>query len=88
MKSRERLLGEYASKNEFKVITGLDESFFKISSGTGDMLPRALLLLPLRSKNRIVGVLEAGLFRDGIDEPTGRFLDAASETIGMTIESA
>ncbi len=88
MKSRERLLGEYASKNEFKVITGLDESFFKISSGTGDMLPRALLLLPLRSKNRIVGVLEAGLFSDGIDEPTGRFLDAASETIGMTIESA
>ncbi len=88
MSARERLLGEYASKNEFGVITGLDESYFKISSGTGDMLPKALLLLPLRSKNRIVGILEAGLFADGIDDATGRFLELASDTIGMTIASA
>lgn len=88
MQSRERLLGEYSSKQEYKILTGLDETYFKISSGTGEMLPKSLLLLPLRSKNRIVGVLEAGLMNDGIDGPTGTFLDEAAEAIGLTIESA
>ncbi|GMU88623.1 MAG: hypothetical protein AMXMBFR49_08310 [Chlorobiota bacterium] len=88
MMARERLLGEAAAKEEYKILTGLDETYFKISSGTGEMLPKALLLLPLRSKSRIVGVLEAGLFAAGIDGPTGSFLNEAAETIGLTIESA
>jgi len=87
-KLREQLLGEYAHKNEIRVVNGLDENYFRISSGTGEMAPRSLIFLPLRSKNRVVGMVEAGLFDEGISDATRRFLESASETIGLTIEAA
>ncbi len=81
------LANECASRNRMLVLDDVPAGYFHISSALGSMEPRSILLLPLSSHGKVVGVLEAGLL-SGIDDKTREFITAAAESIGIALESA
>ncbi len=59
----EGLVGQAMSTSELRVVDDLPDGYSKIRSGLGEATPRQLLLLPLVSFERSIGVLELALLR-------------------------
>jgi CheY-like chemotaxis protein len=57
----EGLIGQACREDELLVIDAPPADYFRVRSGLGDMLPRALVFVPLLWRDRVVGVLELGL---------------------------
>ena len=60
----EGLVGECARRREVMQIDAIPESYTRIHSGTGSAPPRVLMLLPVLSQQRVLGVLELASFAE------------------------
>jgi CheY-like chemotaxis protein len=57
----EGLVGQACLGEDLSIIDEPPADYFRVRSGLGEMVPRALVFVPLRWRSRAVGVLELGL---------------------------
>lgn len=81
------LLGSAFKDGEVKVIENMPANYLKIESGLGSAQPKTLLLLPLRSDELILGVVELA-FLGGLNEITKTFLTKVSAVIALNLHTA
>lgn len=81
------LAGECVRTGKVLVVDDLPGEYFNISSGTGSTSPVSVVLAPLMSKNRVMGVLEMG-FKSPVSNQTRDFIEVCSEPVGISIEAA
>lgn len=78
------LVGQVAIEKSTIYMTDIPENYVTISSGLGEANPRALLIVPLKNEERVVGVLELASFKKF--EPFEiDFLEKVGESIASTI---
>lgn len=63
----EGLAGEAARQQTIMVVNDVPGDYARITSGTGDMLPRQLLLCPLRHQQENKGVIELAMIEPATD---------------------
>ena len=81
---RESLLGQaYLEKNIIH-IDNIPEDYSSISSGLGETAPRHLIIVPLISNQKVVGVIEIASLKPFNDTKV-EFIQRASESIASTI---
>lgn len=78
------LVGQAWSEGTTYHLTEIPEDFVRIQSGFGDTLPRALLLVPLRSAQRVIGVLEIATLQP-FSAAALEWLELASQGIAATL---
>ncbi len=81
------LVGQAAIEQKAIFLTDVPDSYIKITSGLGIANPNSLLIVPLKSNDEIVGVIEMASF-DTFTESDVEFLDKVGESIAATIISA
>lgn len=80
----EGLVGRCALEKETIYLTEIPQDYIQITSGTGQALPRVLLLVPVIAGDVLYGVIELASFR--IFEPHEReFIEDVAESIAVTI---
>ena len=82
----EGLVGQVAREKKFKQLNNLPEDYAKIGSGTGETLPRSLLLCPLTADGINQGVLELGFLHEA-PASAQNLLNEAVELMGVAIRS-
>ncbi|MDM4769409.1 response regulator [Solimonas sp. SE-A11] len=60
----EGLVGQVAQDGEPRVVRDLPESYLRVRSGLGEVVPPSLRLLPLPGRERVLGVVEMAYFAD------------------------
>ncbi|MEQ9660046.1 GAF domain-containing protein [Fulvivirga sp.] len=80
------LVGECYKEKVIKYIEDLPADYLKIESGLGQSSPAALLLMPLKYEDVIVGVMELASFNQ-IPEYRREFLEQFSERLTTTINT-
>ncbi|MEQ9116878.1 two-component regulator propeller domain-containing protein [Fulvivirga sp.] len=80
------LVGECYKEKVIKYIEDLPADYLKIESGLGQSSPSALLLMPLKYEDVIVGVMELASFNQ-IPEYRREFLEQFSERLTTTINT-
>jgi CheY-like chemotaxis protein len=83
----EGLLGQAALQQDIVVVTDLPADYARIQSGTGDALPRALVLVPLLHLGRARGVIELAMFSEPSPE-IRELLGNVRETLVIALEVA
>jgi methyl-accepting chemotaxis protein len=63
-KKGEGLAGQVILEKESIYLTEIPQNYMTITSGLGEALPRALLIVPLRSEEQVVGVIEIAGFNE------------------------
>ncbi len=81
------LIGSMIDNTEIKHIKNLPENYFTIFSGTGEMSPKEIILIPLLFNNRLWGVMELASIREFKDHKIN-FLKNSTETITVNIASS
>jgi methyl-accepting chemotaxis protein len=80
----EGLIGQVAENMKTVYLNKLPENFFKIKSFTGTTVPRSVMIMPLKLKEQLVGVIEiASLYE--MKDFEKEFLADVSERIAATI---
>ena len=80
----EGLVGRCAMEKETIYLTEIPEDYVQITSGTGQALPRVLLLVPVITGDVVYGVIELASFR--LLEPHEReFIEDVAESTAVTI---
>ncbi len=80
----EGLTGSVVQEGKYRYLKEIPENYFEISSGLGSMKPYSLLVMPLKSDDAIVGVLEIALLRE-LETYEIDFIQGISETIASTV---
>ncbi len=80
----EGLIGQCYLENEIIYITDLPQTHLTITSGLGESMPRCLILLPLKTNDKTIGVIELASFED-MDEYKLEFLKKSCESIATLI---
>ncbi len=60
----EGLVGQVAQDRQPRVVRDLPESYLRVRSGLGEIVPPSLRLLPLAGRDRVLGVVELAYFSD------------------------
>ncbi|UYL07371.1 response regulator [Bdellovibrio sp. SKB1291214] len=81
------LVGEAYNKTEIVEINNLPENYFWIGSSLGKSQPTTLVLVPLISLGKPVGVMELALF-DKLTEHQLNFLEQCSELVATGLASS
>lgn len=81
------LVGQVALERKTILITDVPDQYMKITSGLGIANPDSLLIVPLKSNEKIVGVIEMASF-DSYTDNDVEFLEKVGESIASTIISA
>jgi len=81
------LIGSMADNREIKHIKDLPKDYFSIFSGTGEISPKDLMLVPLVFNNRLWGVMELASIREFTPLQI-KFIEAANETVTINIASS
>ncbi|MFT5749611.1 MAG: signal transduction histidine kinase/CheY-like chemotaxis protein [Ancylomarina sp.] len=81
------LIGSMNERREIKHIKDLPKDYFTIFSGTGEISPKEIILVPLLFNNRLWGVMELASIREFKPHKIS-FLDNANETITVNIASS
>jgi signal transduction histidine kinase/DNA-binding response OmpR family regulator len=81
----EGLVGQCAMERKAIDIYDIPEDYFRISSGLGDALPKAIALRPVISQNRLLGILEIASFHPfaAVEE---QLLEDLLQVAAMSIE--
>ncbi|OJJ15455.1 hypothetical protein BKI52_39255 [marine bacterium AO1-C] len=82
--TQEGLLGRVMFEKKNIYLTDLPCNYLKVKSGLGDMPPKALLLIPCMTQDKIEGVLEMAFF-DTITDSQVAFLEKIGEDIANSI---
>jgi signal transduction histidine kinase/CheY-like chemotaxis protein/HAMP domain-containing protein len=83
----EGLVGQAALGGSIRLIDDVPPDYSSVRSGLGEAAPSCLVLLPLRTGQRPIGVVELGLFRS-CSHTARDFLNAISESLATALESA
>lgn len=81
------LVGSMVDAKEIKHIKDLPRDYFTIFSGTGEISPKEIILVPLLFNNRLWGVMELASIRE-FGSHKINFLKTANETITVNIASS
>ncbi|QSE98495.1 GAF domain-containing protein [Fulvivirga lutea] len=81
------LIGQAAIERKTIVMTDVPDHYISITSGLGIANPNSLVLVPLKSNEEIVGVIELASF-DVFTDNDIEFLEKVGESIASTIISA
>lgn len=81
------LVGSMSQTKEIKHIKDLPKDYFTIFSGTGEISPKEIILIPLLFNNRLWGVMELASIREFKPHKIS-FLNNANETITVNIASS
>ncbi len=80
----EGLLGQAYLEKKYVLMKELPEQYVRITSGLGDSNPNALIIVPLKVEEEILGLVELASFKD-YEPHQIDFLHALAENIGATI---
>ena len=83
----EGLIGQIALEKETLVMTEIPEGYLNITSGLGIASPTSLVIVPLKSNEEVVGLIEMASFKEFTDTEI-EFLEKVGESIASTILSA
>jgi len=78
------LIGMCALEKQTIYITEIPEDYIEIESGLGDSKPNALLIVPLKNENSILGVIEIASFNK-LEKFELEFVEKLAESIASTI---
>ncbi|RZT93400.1 signal transduction histidine kinase [Ancylomarina subtilis] len=81
------LVGSITDSTEIKHIKDLPKDYFTIFSGTGEISPKEILLIPLVFNNHLWGVMELASIQEFTLQKI-KFLETANETITVNIASS
>ena len=80
----EGLLGQAYLEKDIVYLTDVPQDYFMIKSGLGDATPTSVILVPLKTEDKVVGVLEIASFQE-LPPYRQEFLLKASESIASSI---
>lgn len=83
----EGLAGQCALEGDMIYLTEVPQSYIQITSGLGDANPNAILMMPLKVNDEVVGVLELASFRP-FEKHEIDFVYKVSENIASSVISA
>ncbi len=83
----EGLVGQAAFGRQAISVTQLPSDYTRITSATGDMAPRNVLVFPLIYEGQLTGIIEVAS-KDELDDFKTEFLNSVSENISIAINSA
>lgn len=81
------LVGQCAIEKRRIYMTDVPEGYMSITSGLGLSSPKSLLIVPLKTNEEIVGVIEMASF-ENFDDTDIEFLEKVGESIAATVISA
>jgi methyl-accepting chemotaxis protein len=82
----EGLIGQTWLEGEYIYLTEVPSSYINITSGLGDAPPKSIMILPLKTDNQIVGVMELASFHE-FENHEQEFLKELVNRLGSVIES-
>ncbi|WP_296620716.1 GAF domain-containing protein [Marivirga sp.] len=82
----EGLVGQTWLEGESIYMTDVPSSYINITSGLGDAPPRSIMILPLKTEQQIVGILEIASFQE-FEKHEQDLLTELANRLGSVIES-
>lgn len=86
IKLGEGLVGTCAQERKAIVLQQVPPDYFRITSGLGDTLPRSVMLLPVLSNDRLLGVIELASLQP-FSEVHHNFLDELLPVLGLSLDN-
>jgi PAS domain S-box-containing protein len=78
------LPGQAAAERKMVAVRDIPEDYFRVSSGSGERIPRNVVCLPIIFQNHLIGVLELGSLHDFMDKEL-EFLGVIADQLGVGI---
>lgn len=86
LKVGEGLIGQAVIERSTYHLTEIPEEYIKITSGLGEANPRALLIVPLKVNDEVMGALEIASF-EKFEKYEVQFVERLAETVASTLKS-
>lgn len=83
---KEGLVGTCAAEEQIVYLRKVPKDYISIASGLGSIPPKAIILMPLKVEDRVLGVLELGSIKE-FEKHHIEFLEKLSDNIALTIAS-
>ena len=80
------LIGRCAQEQKTIYMTDLPDEYIKVTSGLGQSIPNALLIVPLKVNDQIFGVVELAGFNE-FEDHIIKFVEEVGESIASTIST-
>ncbi|MCX2746043.1 GAF domain-containing protein [Mangrovivirga sp. M17] len=87
IKVGEGLVGQCFLEREKIHLKEIPENYIKITSGLGSSEPREIIIIPIKTDQEIVGILEIATLKK-FESKHHKFLDRVSETIASSISTS